>query len=161
MQVPKPLSVALAAIVVLAACTSSSGSTPPSSTEARIALDRIVRLAQQGDFDALCRTADGEANPTCAQVLAEAGRDVPSEPPTVIAEQTTPPGEHVAAGRILTICGHGDDGSVYQSELLFFFSSGRIDVVQPIWWSGFQVDQGAPGPVPGASTNAGPKPGCG
>jgi hypothetical protein len=163
-SIPKSLPVAIvfAGLLLCACVPAGPGRTSPTSEEARAVLSSLVATAQRGDFESLCRTADGEPNPTCLSILEEAGRDVPRASPTVVAERTVDAGATTAAGRVLTVCGLDNKGRAYRSELLFFYTSGRIDVVQPVWWSGFSVEQGTGGAVGSASTdNSSPAPGCG
>lgn len=66
---------------------------------------------------------------------------------------------NAAAGRVLTLCGIGADGKPYRSEVLFFYSSGELTVIQPVWWSNTQIGDGGGGAV--ASAQTGPAPmGC-
>lgn len=139
-------------VAVVVACAGGPDRRIPTSSEARTELVRLVGLAQRGDFDALCRMADGQTSPNCVAILDGAGRDVPGAAPVIVAERTIEPDEGTAGGRVLTLCGHADDGSPYESEMLIFYDSGRLEVIQPIWWSGAKIQSASGGPAASAST---------
>ncbi len=78
--VAAPGGVALACLLVLAACAEPPA-LPPSEADAMALLDRIVSTATRHDFDALC--AFGTS--ACWDFLDAAGRDaVPPLPPRVV-----------------------------------------------------------------------------
>jgi len=151
------IAAALVLALALTGCRQEGpGLTPPSSIEARMMLARLVALAHDGDFDGLCSTPGGP-NSNCFITLEDAGRDVPAQPPLVVAERTMEAGPNTAAGRVLTLCGRAADGAPYLSEVLFFYSSGELTVIQPVWWSNTQIGDVGGEPVGSASTgqNAG------
>jgi len=131
--------------LLLVGCANGPDGRIPTSAEARAQLARLVALAQLGDFDALCRMADGQTSPNCVTLFDGAGRAVPRTVPVVVAERTIEPDEQTAGGRVLTICGHADDGRVYASEMLVFYDAGRLEVIQPIWWSGTTIQSASAG----------------
>jgi hypothetical protein len=147
----------------LALILSSSGCLPvaegpgrvaPTSVEAHSMLARLVGLAQSGDFDGLC-SVNGYHDPNCESLLDGAG-DAPAQPPVVVAERTTDPTENAAAGRVLTLCGTGADGKAYRSEVLFFYSSGDLTVIQPVWWSNTGIADAGDGAAPSTETGQAP-----
>ena len=83
-------------------------------------LDRVVSLAQAGDFEGICSLGDGK----CRRSLETAGRDaVPPDPPTVVGTRniptTTTAGDQThLGGVVLILCGIDANGNHYDSEML-------------------------------------------
>ncbi len=142
--------------VLISACTSTS--TPPSPAEAKGLLDRIVSLAQHGDFAGLCNLGDGN----CWTNLEAAGRDaVPSLSPRVVATwvmsgSSTGLGAGTVAGRVLVICGTDGRGRPYRSEMLVFRDGSGLRAINPIFWDNMAIAAGTVNPP-----TATPVPGCG
>ena len=146
-------------ILLVVACGGSPTS-PPTLTEAQSFLNRLVALAQQGDFAGLC-AAGGDLN--CVDHLDHAGRDaVPSDPPRVIASTVIPPwsanGQQSSGGLVLTVCGVDGRQQPYRSEVLVFRNGSTFSAINPIYWDNIGIVGGNP-PVSAASPAAGP-PSC-
>jgi hypothetical protein len=126
--------------IVGAACTAAPLplSSPPSEAAARAFLDTTVELASAGRFEELC--AIGPSN--CERFLDEAGRDAPSEPPTIVGTRIIQPQASgdagIAGGMVLELCGR-QGGEVYYSEMLIFREGGELKAIEPIYWSGMVV----------------------
>jgi hypothetical protein len=130
----------LAVALAVAGCGADPGS-PPTEAEARAFLDRVVTLAQAGDFDALCAIGAGN----CESILEEAGREVPNGLPRIVGTRTLPSTETSIGGVVLELCGTLDSGDPYYSEMLVFrdlIRTGGIDglhAIEPIYWSGMGI----------------------
>jgi len=128
----------------------------PTLTEAEALVAQIEAAAHGGDVDSICEFGGGN----CQQVLAAAGRDLPVDPPTIIGARSlaateAADGSWTAAAQILVVCGEKADGHPYRTEMLIFFEGERLIAIEPVYWSGLTVAQGAGGealtaPVPGS-----------
>jgi hypothetical protein len=127
---------------LLAACSARPPEVGPTLNEALGFLDRLVALAQQGDFGTLCATA-GDSN--CDRKLDEAGRDrVPPQPPTVrtiSSVPTTRSGDQTSrGGLVLGMCGTDARGGRYESEMLVFRDGdGTLRAINPVYWGHYTI----------------------
>ena len=140
--------IVLAAVAGLAmACSSEPpAGTIPSQEEALGFLGRVVVLARQGDFEAICAIGDGN----CKRHLDDAGRDaVPPNPPVVvrtsiIPTSTTSAGQQSLGGVVLVLCGIDGHGQHYESEMLVFHDGSGLRAINPIYWGRTRI-AGSPG----------------
>lgn len=132
-----------------------SASTLPSSGEAEGLLDRIVSLAQQGDFAGLCDLGDGN----CWTNVEAAGRDaVPSASPRVVATWVVPasstgPGAGTVGGRVLVLCGTDGRGRPYRSEMLVFRDGSALRAINPVFWDNIAIAAGSVNPPTATSVS--------
>ena len=142
--------------VLVSACMSANSL--PSRAEAEGLLDRIVSLAQHGDFAGLCNLGDGN----CWTNLEAAGRDaVPSLPPRVVATwvmsgSSTGPGAGTVGGRVLVLCGTDGRGRPYRSEMLVFRDGSALRAINPVFWDNMAIAAGSVNPPTATSVS-----GCG
>ena len=134
-MIRRVLLVALASLAM--ACTSEPpAGTIPTQEEALGFLDRVVVLARQGDFEAICAIGDGN----CSKHLDDAGRDaVPPDPPFVVRTRiiptsTTSAGQQSLGGVVLVLCGIDGHGQHYDSEMLVFHDGNGLRAINPIYW---------------------------
>jgi hypothetical protein len=125
----------------------STLSVVPSREQAEEALDEAVRLAQDGDFEALCEQAAAAPEQCRGFFPAEAGY-VPDGPPEVRCHLPRDAQDHngqlTAAGRILVLEGRDAVGNRYRSEMLAQYAPDHDEVrlLIPVWWIDLGVDRG-------------------
>ena len=129
--------------VLVAACSSDAppAGTIPKVEEARGFLDRVVELAQAGDFEGLCAIGDGN----CKRHLEDAGRDaVPPGPPTIVRTGTVPTttsgGQTSLGGIVFVLCGVDGHGDHYDSEMLVFHDGSGLRAINAIYWGRTRID---------------------
>lgn len=155
--------VAIAGIVLVAACTTPPQAVgAPSVQAARQHLDKIIAVVESGDITHICDLG----GPTCPDVLTGlAWERLPSSPPTVVDTTTLQPvdqldGTTSGAGVLITLCGLDGPGQSYRSNMLIYFDQGRLVATEPIYWTGFQIAMspvvGAPSPSPAACPSSSP-----
>ncbi len=133
--------VALLALAVVA-CSAQPPIGAPTVDEALAFLDRLVTLAQKGDFETICSVA-GDGN--CERKLDEAGRErVPPQPPTVRSiwsVPTTSSGDQTSlGGLVLGMCGIDALGGRYESEMLVFRDGdGTLRAINPVYWGRYTI----------------------
>ncbi len=133
--------------VAVAACSDQQPpeADAPTADEAITFLGRLVALAKQGDFEALCAVA-GDGN--CERKLDDAGRDrVPARPPTVMGFRSLPStrsGDQTSlGGLVLGLCGIDGLGDRYDSEMLVFRDSdGALRAINPVYWGHTMIAAG-------------------
>lgn len=137
----------LVASVALASCTTPDEAAwrysprAPADAEARALLAEAVRLAEAGDDAALCHLTIAELG--CTTALANSG-PVPAGDPEVVAsrvhEERRQGDTGMPAARVLGVC----VGDVYSEVAVLRTSSGDLEFVNPVYWTGFDyVDPGA------------------
>ncbi len=123
---------------------------PPSLAETQAFVQRMVRLAQAGEFEQLCEMGGGN----CERILETAGAsNVPLAPPTVARIYVVPSVKHSddswsQGGQMVEMCGTGRNGDTYQTHMLVFRDPQQgVIAIEPIYWSGLSVGVGAEPPV--------------
>ena len=131
--------------VLVPACSSGApqAGTIPTVEEARGFLDRVVELAQAGDFEGLCAIGDGN----CKSHLEDAGRDaVPPGPPSIVRTGTVPTttsgGQTSLGGIVFVLCGVDGHGDHYDSEMLVFHDGSGLRAINPIYWGRTRIADG-------------------
>jgi hypothetical protein len=117
---------------------------PPSDADARGYLNAVVDVAGAGDPTALCALGGGN----CERTLREAGGTaaVPAGRPMVVGSVAIQPTRRVdggwdTGGRLLFLCVlDGQGGSVETDMLVFRDDAGRLISIEPVYWSGIQID---------------------
>ena len=139
----------LASIAILAAsCSSSYEPTPPPTIgETQAFVAQMVRLAQAGEFEQLCKMGGGN----CERILATAGAEnVPVDPPTVARIYVVPSVVHAdgswsQGGQMVEMCGNERSGTPYQTQMIVFRDRQQgVIAIEPIYWSGISVDAEQP-----------------
>lgn len=143
--------------VLVAACALPGTATPaPPPSEAATAayLAEVVRVVLAGDLDRLCDLGGG----TCRRQLREGADAAPRTAPRVVGSIVVPPtllsdGNWRVGGRLLQLCGLDGLGRRYYSEMLVFADRGRLISLEPVFWTGLQIETAAmvtrtPGPGP-------------
>jgi hypothetical protein len=123
-------------------------------------LDEIVTLASSGAVDEICDL--GASN--CARILEDVGAEAPEQPPVIVGTRVVEPDQNgdsrSTGGLVLELCGE-NRGETYYTEMLVFRENGELRAVEPVYWSGFNVEEdgtvggpglsGAPSDCDGAS----------
>lgn len=128
---------AILAVGVVACSAQPAGADAPTLDQALTLLDRLVILAQKGDFETLCSVA-GDGN--CEHKLDDAGRDrVPGQPPNVRSVRSVPTTrsgtQTSTGGLVLELCGTDARGTRYESEMLIFRDhDGSLRAINPVYW---------------------------
>ena len=142
----------LASIAILAAsCSSSYQPTPPPTiAETQAFVAQMVRLAQAGEFEQLCKMGGGN----CERILATAGAEnVPVDPPTVARIYVVPSVVHAdgswsQGGQMVEMCGNERSGAPYQTQMIVFRDREQgVIAIEPIYWSGLSISVDAEQPV--------------
>lgn len=135
----------LAGALILAACVSCGDATdtrPVTREEAEHALADVVAIARSGNFDALC-SYQGVNQAMCERQLEFAGVPAPSTAPAVAASRELRADPH--PGLVLRLCGTKDSGEQYVSDLAVWRVDGKIEVQNPVYWSGTLIQELLPG----------------
>jgi hypothetical protein len=133
--------VAVAGLAVACSSSAPPAGTIPTEAEARSFLNRVVELAQVGDFEGLCAIGDGN----CMDSLEGAGRNaVPRDPPAVVGTSVIPTsatssGRRSLGGVVLVLCGIDGHGDPYESEMLVFHDGSGLRAINPIYWGGMRI----------------------
>jgi hypothetical protein len=132
------------AIALVAAASCGPSGDVPSESEARAFLQTLVRAAQAGDMDRLCKLAN------CSRDDAVNPPRVPTTPPNVLRTwvldpSTTPQGQQSSGGRVLVLCGLDADSQPYHSEMLVIRANGNLHTASfKFWLNGSVGDGGSP-----------------
>ena len=101
----------------------------------------MVELAHAQQFEELCQIGAGN----CDDILEAAG-GVPGDEPTIVQNEAMP-GDDTGLVRLLSVCGSLPNGDQYHTEMAVTWQSGRLTVLEPIYWSGMSVGVTPDGPV--------------
>ncbi len=136
-------------LLVIASLLGACGGTyvpppPPTESDALAYLNTVVDVAKSGDPTALCALGGGN----CERILRQVGglATVPSKPPVVtgsFAIQPTrrPDGAWDTGGRVLFLCAGSVQGLSVQTDMLVFRNdAGKLISIEPVYWSGIQID---------------------
>jgi hypothetical protein len=136
-------------LLVIASLLGACGGTyvpppPPSDADARAYLNAVVDVARAGDPTALCALGGGN----CERALREAGGTaaVPAGRPVVVGSVAIQPSRRAdggwdTGGRLLFVCvADAQVGSVETDMLVFRDDAGRLISIEPVYWSGVQID---------------------
>jgi len=149
----------IAAALILASCASCGDATdapPVTREEAEHALADVVAIATSGNFDALC-SYQGVTQAMCERQLEFAEVPAPSTAPAVVSSRELRAGPH--PGLVLRLCGTKDSGEQYVSDLAVWRVDGKIEVQNPVYWSGTLIQELVPGET--ALAQRQPVPECG
>ncbi|MBE0609183.1 MAG: hypothetical protein IH609_07380 [Dehalococcoidia bacterium] len=124
--------------------------------EAEHALADVVAIATSGNFDALC-SYQGVSRPTCERQLEFAGVPAPSTAPAVVSSRELRADPH--PGLVLRLSGTKDSGEQYVSDLAGWRVDGKLEVQDPVYWSGTLIQELIPGET--ALAQRQPVPECG
>jgi hypothetical protein len=110
----------------------------------RAYLNAVVDVARAGDPTTLCALGGGN----CERTLREAGRDScrSRRAPVVVGSVVIQPtrradGGWDTGGRLLFLCvADAQGGSVETDMLVFRDDAGRLISIEPVYWSGVQID---------------------
>ena len=136
-------------LLVIASLLGACGGTyvpppPPSDADARAYLNAVVNVARAGDPTALCALGGGN----CERTLREAGGTaaLPAGSPVVVGSVAIQPtrradGGWDTGGRLLFLCVAGAQGGSVETDMLVFRDdAGRLISIEPVYWSGIQID---------------------
>lgn len=137
-------------------CGDATDPQPVTREEAEQALADVVAIARSGDFDALC-SYQGVSRPMCERRLEFAGVPAPSTAPAVVSSRELR--ADPLPGLILRLCGTKDSGEQYVSDLAVWRVDGKIEVQNPVYWSGTLIQELVPGET--ALAQRQPLPECG
>lgn len=136
-------------LLIIASLLGACGGTyvpppPPSDADALAYLTSVVDVARTGDPTALCTLGGGN----CERTLREAGGTaaVPIGRPVVAGSVAIQPtrqadGSWNTGGRLLFVCVVSIEGRSVQTDILVFRNdSGKLISIEPVYWSGIQID---------------------
>jgi len=117
---------------------------PPSEADALAYLNAVVDVAKTGDPTTLCSLGGGN----CERTLREAGgiAGVPVGRPVVAGSVAIQPTRQAndswnTGGRLLFVCVVNKEGRSVETDMLVFRNdAGKLISIEPVYWSGIQID---------------------
>lgn len=128
------LAAACALVLVIDSQSRGGAEAPPSVESARAALDGVIDSA--GTAERLCEWASSKG--ICDGLLQDAGLP-PKEAPRLQCWGDYVPGGDSVPGLIMRVHGVGEDGQLYESDLLAINVGQDVRFINPVYWTGTRI----------------------